>query len=66
MSTVSPEKYLYKTVAEQTEPIVGNVTKGQLPNWINGRLMRNGPGKMSWRRNGWTDGLVRLFYLFEL
>ena len=53
---------IYRTVHEQTNPIEAQVL-GKLPVWLNGSLLRNGPGKYevgSESYKHWFDGLGML------
>ena len=51
-------KELYQTVEEHTEPIDTKI-EGEIPDWIEGTLVRVGPGKFEWGNshyNHWFDG----------
>ncbi|XP_072281947.1 carotenoid-cleaving dioxygenase, mitochondrial-like isoform X2 [Pyxicephalus adspersus] len=51
---------LYQTVEETPQPIPTNIT-GTIPQWIQGSLMRNGPGKFEFgdhNYNHWFDGMA--------
>ncbi|XP_058866075.1 carotenoid-cleaving dioxygenase, mitochondrial-like isoform X1 [Acipenser ruthenus] len=53
---------LVKTVEETPEPVTADIT-GEIPSWINGSLLRNGPGKFEFgnqRYNHWFDGMALL------
>ncbi|XP_014376799.1 beta,beta-carotene 9',10'-oxygenase isoform X1 [Alligator sinensis] len=51
---------LMQTVEETPQPIQAEV-KGHIPEWINGSLLRNGPGKFEFgedKYNHWFDGMA--------
>ncbi|KAG7484812.1 hypothetical protein MATL_G00054770 [Megalops atlanticus] len=53
---------LVRTVDETPEPIATSV-RGTIPSWINGSLLRNGPGKFEFGNesfNHWFDGMALL------
>ncbi|MGH0179916.1 UNVERIFIED_CONTAM: hypothetical protein FKN15_002844 [Acipenser sinensis] len=63
---------LVKTVEETPQPVTADVT-GEIPCWINGSFLRNGPGKFEFgnqkqkcifllflRYNHWFDGMALL------
>ncbi|NWV19293.1 BCDO2 oxygenase, partial [Origma solitaria] len=58
---------LVQSVEETPEPIPAKV-KGHVPKWINGNLLRNGPGKFEFgndKFNHWFDGMA-LLHQFQL
>ncbi|NXC52299.1 BCDO2 oxygenase, partial [Aleadryas rufinucha] len=58
---------LVQSVEEIPEPIPARI-KGHIPKWINGNLLRNGPGKFEFgndRFNHWFDGTA-LLHQFQL
>ncbi|XP_051787766.1 beta-carotene oxygenase 2b isoform X7 [Erpetoichthys calabaricus] len=53
---------LVSTVEETPEPIALKVN-GQIPSWVNGSFLRNGPGRFEFgndRYNHWFDGMALL------
>ncbi|XP_029925368.1 beta,beta-carotene 9',10'-oxygenase-like [Myripristis murdjan] len=59
LENISP---LVKSVEETLEPISTEV-QGTIPTWINGNLLRNGPGKFEFGNthyNHWFDGMAML------
>ncbi|XP_074465968.1 carotenoid-cleaving dioxygenase, mitochondrial-like [Sebastes fasciatus] len=59
LETIEP---LVRSVEETPEPISTDV-KGTIPSWINGNLLRNGPGKFEFGNthyNHWFDGMAML------
>uniref|UniRef100_H3B9C0 Carotenoid-cleaving dioxygenase, mitochondrial n=1 Tax=Latimeria chalumnae TaxID=7897 RepID=H3B9C0_LATCH len=53
---------LVMTVEETPQPIPTKI-KGEIPNWIHGNLLRNGPGKFEFgndQYNHWFDGMALL------
>ncbi|XP_040007461.1 beta,beta-carotene 9',10'-oxygenase-like isoform X1 [Xiphias gladius] len=59
METIAP---LVRSVEESPEPISTEV-QGAIPSWINGNLLRNGPGKFEFGNthyNHWFDGMAML------
>ncbi|NWX65233.1 BCDO2 oxygenase, partial [Promerops cafer] len=59
--------HLVQSVEETPEPIPAKI-KGQIPKWINGNLLRNGPGKFEFgndKFNHWFDGMA-LLHQFQL
>ncbi|XP_071808797.1 carotenoid-cleaving dioxygenase, mitochondrial-like [Asterias amurensis] len=53
---------MYKSVAEQPDPVTTTIT-GTVPTWINGDLLRNGPGKFEVGKDTYNhlfDGLSLL------
>ncbi|XP_077162196.1 carotenoid-cleaving dioxygenase, mitochondrial-like isoform X2 [Paroedura picta] len=53
---------LFSTV-EETPQKIPTVVKGQIPKWLKGKLMRNGPGKYEFGKyqlNHWFDGAALL------
>lgn len=53
---------LVRSVDETPEPISTDV-QGTIPSWINGSLLRNGPGKFEFGNthfNHWFDGMAML------
>ncbi|OXB68152.1 UNVERIFIED_CONTAM: hypothetical protein H355_010658, partial [Colinus virginianus] len=64
LQCISP---LLQTVEETREPIPAKI-KGYIPEWINGNLLRNGPGKFEFgeeKYNHWFDGMA-LLHQFQL
>ncbi|KAI4875518.1 hypothetical protein NFI96_009699 [Prochilodus magdalenae] len=58
---------LVRTVEETPEPIPATV-KGTIPTWIQGSLLRNGPGKFEFGNqhyNHWFDGMA-LMHRFQI
>ncbi|NWU24941.1 BCDO2 oxygenase, partial [Dyaphorophyia castanea] len=58
---------LVQSVEETPEPIPAKI-KGHIPKWINGNLLRNGPGKFEFgndKFNHWFDGMA-LLHQFQL
>ncbi|XP_067827008.1 carotenoid-cleaving dioxygenase, mitochondrial-like isoform X1 [Heptranchias perlo] len=58
---------LFMTVEETPEPIPVNV-KGEIPKWLRGNLLRNGPGKFEFGNdiyNHWFDGMA-LMHQFKI
>ncbi|NWV76074.1 BCDO2 oxygenase, partial [Dasyornis broadbenti] len=58
---------LVQSVEETPEPIPAKI-KGHIPKWINGKLLRNGPGKFEFgndKFNHWFDGMA-LLHQFQL
>ncbi|NXE38199.1 BCDO2 oxygenase, partial [Ptilorrhoa leucosticta] len=58
---------LVQSVEETPEPIPATI-KGHIPKWINGNLLRNGPGKFEFgndKFNHWFDGMA-LLHQFQL
>ncbi|NXS37677.1 BCDO2 oxygenase, partial [Pomatostomus ruficeps] len=58
---------LVQSVEETPEPIPARI-KGNIPKWINGNLLRNGPGKFEFgndKFNHWFDGMA-LLHQFQL
>ncbi|KAG9261489.1 beta,beta-carotene 9',10'-oxygenase-like [Astyanax mexicanus] len=58
---------LVTSVEETPEPIA-TVIKGNIPSWINGSFLRNGPGKFEFdesRYNHWFDGMA-LMHRFHI
>ncbi|KAL7836289.1 hypothetical protein AOLI_G00275730 [Acnodon oligacanthus] len=58
---------LVTSVEETPEPIL-TVIKGNIPSWINGSFLRNGPGKFEFgesRFNHWFDGMA-LMHRFHI
>uniref|UniRef100_A0A8C4DEU4 Carotenoid-cleaving dioxygenase, mitochondrial n=1 Tax=Dicentrarchus labrax TaxID=13489 RepID=A0A8C4DEU4_DICLA len=59
LETIAP---LVRSVEETPEPISTEV-QGTIPSWINGNLLRNGPGKFEFGNthyNHWFDGMAML------
>ncbi|XP_034406090.1 beta,beta-carotene 9',10'-oxygenase-like [Cyclopterus lumpus] len=59
LETIEP---LVRSVEETPEPISTEV-QGTIPSWINGKLLRNGPGKFEFGNthyNHWFDGMAML------
>ncbi|XP_034539680.1 beta,beta-carotene 9',10'-oxygenase-like isoform X2 [Notolabrus celidotus] len=59
LETIAP---LVRSVEETPEPISTKV-QGSIPSWINGNLLRNGPGKFEFGNthfNHWFDGMAML------
>uniref|UniRef100_A0A8D0H342 Carotenoid-cleaving dioxygenase, mitochondrial n=1 Tax=Sphenodon punctatus TaxID=8508 RepID=A0A8D0H342_SPHPU len=53
---------LFSSVEETPQPIPTKV-KGHIPKWLNGKLLRNGPGKFEFgndKYNHWFDGMALL------
>ncbi|XP_068016022.1 carotenoid-cleaving dioxygenase, mitochondrial [Melanerpes formicivorus] len=64
LQCISP---LIQTVEETPQPISAKI-KGHIPKWINGNLLRNGPGKFEFgeeKFNHWFDGMA-LLHQFQL
>uniref|UniRef100_A0A8B9S2E3 Carotenoid-cleaving dioxygenase, mitochondrial n=1 Tax=Apteryx owenii TaxID=8824 RepID=A0A8B9S2E3_APTOW len=64
LQCISP---LIQTVEETPQPIPTKI-KGHIPKWINGNLLRNGPGKFEFgeeKFNHWFDGMA-LLHQFQL
>uniref|UniRef100_A0A8C4UA49 Carotenoid-cleaving dioxygenase, mitochondrial n=1 Tax=Falco tinnunculus TaxID=100819 RepID=A0A8C4UA49_FALTI len=64
LQCISP---LMQTVEETPQPIPAKI-KGHIPKWINGNLLRNGPGKFEFgeeKFNHWFDGMA-LLHQFQL
>ncbi|XP_067421535.1 carotenoid-cleaving dioxygenase, mitochondrial isoform X1 [Emydura macquarii macquarii] len=64
LQCISP---LMKSVEETPQPILTKV-KGHIPKWLNGNLLRNGPGKFEFgeeKFNHWFDGMA-LLHQFQL
>ncbi|KAL9825761.1 carotenoid-cleaving dioxygenase, mitochondrial isoform 1-T1 [Geothlypis trichas] len=64
LQCISP---LVQSVEETPEPIPAKI-KGHIPKWINGNLLRNGPGKFEFgndKFNHWFDGMA-LLHQFQL
>ncbi|NXO06215.1 BCDO2 oxygenase, partial [Oriolus oriolus] len=58
---------LVQSMEETPEPIPAKI-KGHIPKWINGNLLRNGPGKFEFgndKFNHWFDGMA-LLHQFQL
>ncbi|XP_043532463.1 beta,beta-carotene 9',10'-oxygenase-like isoform X1 [Chiloscyllium plagiosum] len=58
---------LFMTVEETPEPIPVKV-KGEIPKWLRGKLLRNGPGKFEFGNdmyNHWFDGMA-LMHQFRI
>ncbi|XP_072342580.1 carotenoid-cleaving dioxygenase, mitochondrial isoform X2 [Scyliorhinus torazame] len=58
---------LFMTVEETPEPIPVKV-KGEIPKWLRGNLLRNGPGKFEFgndKYNHWFDGMA-LMHQFKI
>ncbi|NXC02619.1 BCDO2 oxygenase, partial [Orthonyx spaldingii] len=58
---------LVQSMEETPEPIPARI-KGHIPKWINGNLLRNGPGKFEFgndKFNHWFDGMA-LLHQFQL
>ncbi|NXA58842.1 BCDO2 oxygenase, partial [Mohoua ochrocephala] len=58
---------LVQSVEETPEPIPAKI-KGHIPKWVNGNLLRNGPGKFEFgndKFNHWFDGMA-LLHQFQL
>uniref|UniRef100_A0AAQ5ZMQ5 Carotenoid-cleaving dioxygenase, mitochondrial n=1 Tax=Amphiprion ocellaris TaxID=80972 RepID=A0AAQ5ZMQ5_AMPOC len=61
LETIAP---LVRSVEETPEPISTEV-KGTIPSWINGKFLRNGPGKFEFGNthyNHWFDGMAMLHH----
>uniref|UniRef100_A0A3Q4BMQ2 Carotenoid-cleaving dioxygenase, mitochondrial n=1 Tax=Mola mola TaxID=94237 RepID=A0A3Q4BMQ2_MOLML len=59
LETIAP---LVRSVEETPEPISTDV-HGTIPSWINGSLLRNGPGKFEFGNthyNHWFDGMAMM------
>lgn len=59
LETIAP---LVRSVEETPEPVATKV-QGTIPSWINGKLLRNGPGKFEFGNtcyNHWFDGMAML------
>ncbi|XP_072302420.1 carotenoid-cleaving dioxygenase, mitochondrial-like isoform X2 [Eucyclogobius newberryi] len=59
LETIAP---LVRTAEETPEPISTEV-QGSIPTWVNGKLLRNGPGKFEFGNthyNHWFDGMAML------
>lgn len=59
--------HLVRSVEETPEPIP-TIVKGTIPKWINGSLLRNGPGKFEFGNqhfNHWFDGMA-LLHRFQI
>ncbi|TNN72525.1 Beta,beta-carotene 9',10'-oxygenase [Liparis tanakae] len=59
LETIEP---LVRSVEETPEPISTEV-QGTIPSWLNGKLLRNGPGKFEFGNthyNHWFDGMAML------
>ncbi|XP_030393877.1 beta,beta-carotene 9',10'-oxygenase isoform X1 [Gopherus evgoodei] len=64
LQCISP---LMRSVEETPQPILTKV-KGHIPKWLNGSLLRNGPGKFEFGKekfNHWFDGMA-LLHQFQL
>uniref|UniRef100_A0A8C8SAJ5 Carotenoid-cleaving dioxygenase, mitochondrial n=1 Tax=Pelusios castaneus TaxID=367368 RepID=A0A8C8SAJ5_9SAUR len=64
LQCISP---LMKSVEETPQPVPTKV-KGHIPKWLNGNLLRNGPGKFEFgeeKFNHWFDGMA-LLHQFQL
>ncbi|KAM6044866.1 carotenoid-cleaving dioxygenase, mitochondrial isoform 1-T1 [Theristicus caerulescens] len=64
LQCISP---LMQSVEETPQPIPAKI-KGHIPKWINGNLLRNGPGKFEFgeeKFNHWFDGMA-LLHQFRL
>ncbi|NXN12084.1 BCDO2 oxygenase, partial [Indicator maculatus] len=64
LQCISP---LIQTV-EETPQLISAKIKGHIPKWINGNLLRNGPGKFEFgeeKFNHWFDGMA-LLHQFQL
>lgn len=64
LECISP---LFQSVEETPEPIPTKIT-GDVPKWINGSLLRNGPGKFEFgndKYNHWFDGMA-LMHQFRI
>ncbi|XP_064390883.1 carotenoid-cleaving dioxygenase, mitochondrial-like [Halichondria panicea] len=62
ISTTSVRGELFKSVPEQTVPVEGKI-QGSLPDWLSGKLIRNGPGLFEigdTKLNHWFDGMALL------
>lgn len=58
---------LFQTVQETLQPLPTSVT-GTIPKWINGSLLRNGPGRFEFGKdkyNHWFDGMA-LMHNFKI
>lgn len=49
---------MVSSVEETPEPIATHIV-GQIPEWINGNFLRNGPGKFEIGNQKWVNGLTR-------
>lgn len=62
MAAGPDQSVLFKSVTEHPEPISAEI-KGNLPCWLNGTLIRDGPGKFEYDKtsyNHWFDGQALL------
>lgn len=67
MTTAKGFACLFQTVGEHPEPIDAEI-KGEIPPWLNGTLLRNGPGKFECGDipfNHWFDGQA-LLHRFQI
>lgn len=67
MTTAKGIACLFQTVDEHPEPIDAEI-KGEIPPWLNGTLLRNGPGKFECGDipfNHWFDGQA-LLHRFQI
>ncbi|KAM8927666.1 carotenoid-cleaving dioxygenase, mitochondrial-like [Pelodytes ibericus] len=58
---------LFETVTEHVTPVPTKIT-GTIPKWINGSLLRNGPGRFEFgndKYNHWFDGMA-LMHQFKI
>ncbi|XP_063167533.1 carotenoid-cleaving dioxygenase, mitochondrial isoform X1 [Candoia aspera] len=58
---------LFSTV-EETPEVIPTKIEGQIPRWLKGKLLRNGPGKFEFgsdKYNHWFDGMA-LLHQFEI
>lgn len=67
MISTKDESSLYQTVNERPEPIKAEI-KGNIPSWLTGTLIRNGPGRFECGDtsfNHWCDGqsLLHRFHI---
>lgn len=67
MTSTKDESSLYQTVNEHPEPIKADI-KGNIPSWLTGTLIRNGPGRFECGDtsfNHWYDGqsLLHRFHI---
>ena len=67
MAAVLDHSRLFQTIDEHPEPIIAEV-KGNLPSWLTGTLIRNGPGRFECGDtsfNHWFDGqgLLHRFHI---
>ncbi|XP_042330816.1 beta,beta-carotene 9',10'-oxygenase isoform X2 [Sceloporus undulatus] len=56
------------TSVEETPQVIQTKIKGQVPRWLKGQLLRNGPGKFEFgndKYNHWFDGMA-LLHQFEI